>query len=902
MDGASDDLWEKASAAMEECELFYGSRNRKAICDRVERGSLMKRTLDAGSIFLAMLFFLSSPLMAGTLINSATDIGINSTTSGGDTYVLNPGDYTINTAFDMSGDTYKKVNVGSGVTLTADNSGNDSGLFALDTLLQNGGDVKATGGTNTSSYFRYGIAANNYSLSAGNIIAQGGNGGNATYDVGIYIGQSLVQSGGLIQATAGNSYAAHGIHAENTFRLTDGTLNAIGGAGTDAFGLYAATFTQDGGNITATSVKQTTNNNLAYGLQTANFIQNNGTITANGGTPDRSAGMNAATSFVQYGGTLSATAGDGLYSYGLVTPNLTQHTGKIEATGGVGASSYGISSAKVIQNAGEIIAAGGTGTEAYGIYGSETSTINGTLRMSRQGSAASFYVRNRLDVATAITLESSSILSPTIDFNNLAESGLLQVRSGDIEIESGARLLPELVNVSGFTPGTSITFIETLNGSINGTFANETGALGLTFGYKVSKVGGSSYLMEFLRLATPAQVLSRIAGRNTISLVSGLTQGLPAASGSSAVILDGLYSPLENFADINDMAAYALTLELGLTPHAFAGISPFILRQSDAVNLGFMRSLKGLGAAALQTASLSSGYALANPAGNAWSCSDTNSWHVWANPLYQQSSHIQTKSNEFHSAKERFGGITVGAARDFGKLTLGGQVHYLRGKYETALSDTDSDDFGILLGGRLHSLAPGGGFFNPWIEFSAGYAYGDYNQSRIDIMGGNNKSDPYTHLFSAGMALGNDFSFGCDKIVFSPQIGIDYAHIRNSGYSESNPGGLGLKVNRHIFNSLRPKVGVEIETRLSNKLAVRGRAFYRYETMDRNAVFNYGFIDAPTVSATIQGNKRDGSSGNIGAGLHYRATDKLSLSMDYDLMLEDRYISHQVNLGLGLSF
>ena len=813
--------------------------------------SLLSSVRDLGfGLILALL--LSLPV-AGTA-NAATDlnpIGTNAPLDGSGTYVLNPGDYYIPAGSPINilpSNHFKIDNAASSLTVT----GGTGVLFKLRDFTLGSGVVTVTGGSGIGAYGIHADGGTFSHIGSGLLTATGGNGGNANAIDTKY----FIHSGsGVITATGGSGINARGIYTGDTFTHSgSGLITATGGSGTRAYGIYTgATFTHSG----------------------------SGTITATGGSGNDAHGLYANNNFIHSGsGTITATGGSGNNAHGIYAFNTFTHSGS-----------------------GALTAIGGTGPGAYGLYAGTTMSIDGILNTARTGAAASVYVNNFGNVPTPLSFGSKAILSPTVDLSGASPSGLVQVRTGNVDIAPGAQLKPILKNTSALALGAKVdtVFMTADNGGFIGDFAAPNTA---TLAFSLSKAAagaGHDYVLGTTRFMTPAQAVGVYGTGNAGRLFSGLASGLAFAGGPTADFLNALYWGVDNL-QAHEVRGYSSAATRGLTPHDATRLPFLMQRQADAIRTDFEAQL---GALALpdqaQDDQTASGIVGAS-AGNA-SQAEGSPWRTWIKPIYQVSSRYEAGGPEFSNAKESFGGLGLGLARDFGPLLLGAEAYYLRGNTNSSTADIDSDTWGLLIGGRLHRLTTPGSLFNPVIDFSAGYAYSSFDQKRRDLVNYNNTSSPGAHLVQAGLALGNRFEFG-GRAALTPKIGVDYMHVWRNAYTESsnNPASLALRVDRCEYDSLRLKAGLEFEALITQKLSLTGRAYYRFETLDRNVNMRYAFTGAPTVSGRIAGYRHDPSSVDFGLGLSYRATDNFSMSVGYTMILQDKYQGSQINAMLEWRF
>ena len=752
-------------------------------------------------------------------------------------------------------------------------------------FTQSGGQIKATGGAGFASH---GIVvrniSSNYTQEAGSIEAVGGTFGGK----GIYVEGSFQQNNGVIKAQGGGIVGvngSYGIGVASAFTQNGGTIEALGGSSTEAHGLAlvgsAAQFTQNAGTINAFG-----GSNGAHGLA---FTQAN-------------------AQFNQTGGALSASGGSGNNAYGVNFANtglFTQSGGSVVATGGTGANAYGMNfsvGADYTQSAENMLEViGGSGANAYGINAAGTITINGRLQFSRTDTAASLYSTGIL------TLENGSTLAPVVDLSNANDNeaaGLIKHLGSNINLGGTVKLDPVFNNVSS----QSIRFIEDAS-AIGYTF-DYGGSLTLNAVAEVYSGDNKVYVLTLNRTSNPSDHLDgRAVGGNTLELIEAIENGGNPTNNEN---LDNFVDKLNSFGNVPDLVEYAVELNKNLTPHSAHRLVESSLRQNDVLIHHFFPRLREIRYPVAEQSKV--GYATATPVLVASlvpmiPALDTrpSSRRMWLTPVYYRSSHIRAISNDFQDGNEWFAGLSFGAGVDIDHtLMLGVEFSHLRGKYRSFRNENNSDTYSFTFGGRLdRDQFSSGHSYNPWLEVSAGYAYGDFDQERTVEDSFNTlhqvKSSPTVNLFSAGLTVGTDIRVN-NRLVVTPNLGVDYASIRTKAYSESGSSTLELSVAGETYKSLRPHMGLDAEVIATDNLKLIGRAKVRYETGDRNPVFRSEFVSTPGIRFYSRGDKRSAVSGNIGMAIRYQAAEHLELGASYDLGLEEGDKRHQFSLNASYAF
>lgn len=832
---------------------------------------------------------------------------------GSGTLVQNGGDIvatggTFNGAYGMSGGAL----IQNGGTLAAyGNSGFNVRGVSYTTVTQNSGGITATGSnyTATASSIATAFFATNLTQYGGSITASGGGG---DYSRGMSVNNVLTKSGtGSISATGGAGVSAFGLSAP-TLAMNGGTVDGYGGGGTDAYGVRTFDITQTGGEVYGKGGTGTG----AYGVHARDtYTISNGSLTGEGGAAAGSRGVYAGNLF-QNGGTVRGSGGAFASATGLyVADTLSQSSGTMFAQGGSGANAYGVETANYVQSGGEATAIGGSSATGYGLYVSGLFDLYGTLRLERPDrNAASVYV-----AGNGLTLRTGSVLVPVVDVSVLDATkgaGLISTGpAGSVTIESGATVSPWFADSRSLVRGviySDYVFIDTglLNGGsggppgtagvINGEFANSGG--GLTIEYTVRKSpDGSQYWISYERVMDIPDVLSLVPCENARRLL-GAFEDLYETRVADPLVT-GVIAAVDHSRDMGDLLRFTAHLGKTMTPQAYAKLTGTQLRTMELLQNSVFRQLDSLVERRRNhefVAATGSAQALASPA---WDGTPGQSrWHIWAEALYQQSSRFEKTCLEFDSAKEKLHGLSTGIARDSGMLALAASFGYVKGSYKANYSDTGVDNFGVTLAAKVHDLTPRGGWFNPWAGAAAGYAYADIDQRCLNFTRDAwKRSSPGAHMYRAALEAGNDFPLG-GGVVLTPILGVEYAHIRQGGYNEYDPAGNGLCVSGNGYDSLRPRAGLAVRYAVSDKLVLGADANYRYETLDRNAAFAYSRLSDPGVVLLARGEKRKRASGSFGARAEYRITPRASVSAEYDLILEDKYAANRFAVGFGLTF
>lgn len=779
---------------------------------------------------------------------------------------------------------------------------NSSGIrVTVGNFTQNGGSIYALGGDRQN----YGIwiSGGNFVQNQGFIEARGGTGQQA---YGIYNQASFIQNGGTVNAYGGAGNNASGILSFTAFAINAGIINAFGGSNFYANGIYASygTFAQNGGSVYATGgtvsgaygigagtfdltdgYLEAKGNDAGLGVgvyATYNFNQKGGSVLAQGSAnsdADYVSRAVYAAVYTQTGGILNAFGGTGDNARGIYANSFVQSAGQAAAAGGSAAGTYGLDTSALKQTGGTLTATGGTNATAYGIRVRDALTVsNARLILERQNNPASLYMGT---ASTQLLFGQGSVLSPVVDLsnpdNNTAIGKILIDSNAAVEISADARFLPIFKNTRVLTRSSSIAdlvFMEKTGGAIEGEF--NTTVSGFTLEYTISKqAGDTQYVLSVERKGEISDVVNRIPCRNTRVLMDNVDRNVTRNTAGAA--LDEIWTYLDNSQNVYDFESRAGYVGRTTTAQSATRLPLFFMRQTDAVQTGLTNHAQNL------------------------NYQNQNRWTTWAMPVYQAAASLTSGCADFDgNADEYFGGASAGAARNFEHSALVFETHLLSGKYESDTADTKLLNYGFTAGWHIFDLFKKGAF-NPWLTLSLGYSHADYTQKRKDFFWEWNKSSPQSNLIRGSFVMGSGFALN-DKITLTPQIGADYTHIRQSGYTETNPSAMGLKVQGSSFNSLRPKIGLTLNGPLTRKIKLGLNAFYRLETLDKYITLDSALVSSPHIEFETDGENRGRSSGSMGIYASYSFNSLLNLGFDYNLLLEDGYTANRAGLNLAFIF
>lgn len=627
-------------------------------------------------------------------IANLNDLRDNSTLTAQGYELIPEGEYIFIAPVDTGGSGL----VFNGYSLNVDATSMGATGLAVGTLqVAAPGSIEALGGSAASVY---GLSATSLIVSPNTYAQTVGRGGSGANAYGIDAG-SIVSGSGYMYGYGGAGTDAYGINAGSITMSGGAQMRGEGGgSGTvNSYGINAGTLSQSGYSILTASGGEGTN---AYGINAVSWTVSNPAVynSVNGGAGNDAAGVH--TGSLDFGGNyLYAFGGQGTDAAGIyVTGNATQTSGHIQADGGGAAGAHGMDAGTFTQQAGSLgtrstedyayglkvrgdyqLSAGATLTaeagyynHAYGVYVGGRLDLAGRVELHRESRlGTSIFV----DSGQTVSIRSSAVIAPVVHLTKDKDhdSGL---------IASGARVDPYFIEHRNMRVGDTYeeyVFIDTgllaggSAGNISGYFANESG--GLAIEYVLYKdVANGQYLISFGRVIETPDLINMVPCENARRLMA---------------LFDDLYDPddvlaarvmsrLDHAGDLSEL--YRISAHIGrtLTPTAYAKLTGTQLRTVELLHDSVFRRLDGL----------------------------HERWETWAEALHQRSSHFSARCAEFDTPKEKITGVSVGAGRDFGSLSVAGAFGYARGTYKSNYTDTGVDNFGVTLGAKLKEPVPPG--------------------------------------------------------------------------------------------------------------------------------------------------------------------------------------------------
>lgn len=183
----------------------------------------------------------------------------------------------------------------------------------------------------------------------------------------------------------------------------------------------------------------------------------------------------------------------------------------------------------------------------------------------------------------------------------------------------------------------------------------------------------------------------------------------------------------------------------------------------------------------------------------------------------------------------------------------------------------------------------------------AGHNWSDIDLKNLSYDYLAKSAKPDARTFTAEAEIGNSFQV-LANLSLSPKIGVEYAHVSQDGYTDSSLTAYIISVQKGTYQSLKPKIGFDINLQVTDRLSFNTSANYRYETMDKRSSFYTEAVNLPDIRFMAEGEKLHRASGRFGLGAMYRINDRAAVQFNYDLSISEKYMAHQINAGIRFAF
>ncbi|QVN14715.1 autotransporter domain-containing protein [Burkholderia sp. LAS2] len=754
-----------------------------------------------------------------------------------------------------------------------------------------------------------------------------------------FTGATSINAGTLALTGSGSVAASSGVVNNGTFDIsgttTGATINALTGSGTVALGSRTLTLANAAGTFGGT-INGTGGVTVGGGTQTLSAANAyTGTTTVNAGTLALTgAGSIAASSGVVDNGTLDISATTSGATINTLTGSGTVALGSRTLTLANAAGTFG----GTVSGSGGLTVAGGTQTlSGVNTYTGATTVNAGTLALSGAGrlasstavtlagpvaaldlsAAGSQTVAHLSGVAgsrvvlggSALTLSDDS--SQTFGGSLVGTGGLVKQGAGMLTLNGVSNAFSGTTTVAGGTLaiGDAANPAAVLGGNVvvnslgalrgHGTISgdvsssgvvapggsigtlsvggNYTQAAGGTLSIEVSpteasqlRVGGAATLGGTLAvLFDPGTYTAR---RYTVlSAANGVTGHFETVGTTTAgANLGALQSSV-------DYGANAVDLLLAEPTGPGTPAGPTIIaptRTSIYSALGTMALLQAQSASSTLLGRLAAPEDDASGSRNVWAVASGSSTKVGGT---SGAPGFLTHAYGFLAGGQgRLGDATVGAA--------GGYTH-------TALSEDTTGASGAIdtLRVALYGAQPIGA-----VNLSATLGYGlDFlSQKRPFGSAGTAEGDHLGHEFTAATQASLPMAAGGFR--FAPHVGLRYAYVRGSGFSEDGANGQNLHVGPDSARSLQPYVGVSLAKAFGDAVRpvdVQLRVGYAHEVLRDSRVVQVQSQDGTVFAAP--GTDLPRSFLTTGASVTLQAAKTTTVSLGLDATINTGHVSAQ---------
>ena len=636
------------------------------------------------------------------------------------------------------------------------------------------------------------------------------------------------------------------------------SLNVFGDISDRAFMMRNLTIGTNGGSIYASGGSGAS----AYGIHSGSVVtQNGGIIYASGGSGTRAYGI-YSDGVTQSGGSIYASGGSGAWAYGIHSDSaVTQNGGIIYASGGSGDNAYGIYSGRVTQNGGIIYASGGSGTRAYGIVTMQVISIGSTLTIAREGTAASISMRYDEFYDNHVSLEQNSTLKPIIDLSKLPDFASGHI-AAVLVVKDGVTLAPRLVNSYMLEPDDTTSFAAVPFASadytidsgfpfeynMNGSFDFITNTITMTYDATTDNQH-EIYYLSIVRELTPQEAfLAENAPENYTNLVENIYDTLTQSSNAASyTFLIKLLDDIDN----------SVTVEEAIASIDAAVSIPLAMNNWNVVaKRDFNNYLISLDA-------------------------KLNDLSNNVNKYWIDIPFIIGKIND--NPEMVFGAI-AGYAGALGEFSYAAQVNGSYGTIENGSILSKKLSFGILA--KAEYTFHINNLFNPKAGINIGYSYG--------VLGDNITSQ---NAFLIGLNVSNKFKV-FDMITIEPVIGINYIPIMFGEFTDGTD-----TVDKSIDTSLTADVKVNVGYAISESLVVNINGFVNIDLLlastFEDIINRSGELNAVLYELT-GGDSRFTFGG--GVNVSYKLPMDMSIDASYLIYVHKKDMSHQIKVGVNMSF
>ena len=192
-----------------------------------------------------------------------------------------------------------------------------------------------------------------------------------------------------------------------------------------------------------------------------------------------------------------------------------------------------------------------------------------------------------------------------------------------------------------------------------------------------------------------------------------------------------------------------------------------------------------------------------------------------------------------------------------------------------------------------------------YIDSSISYGLTKYDNTRRIVFPGLDRtanSSPHGSQFTTYAGAGYDLRK--NNWILTPKLSLQYIKLNIDSYTESNAGALNLDVDKQNTESLQGNIGASVSYVWQTDKAVimpNIRASYGYE-FSRNTQYVVSRLVQGSSPFSIETIPPDRNFMTLGAGITALTSRDMSVYINYDVQIGDRYVAHGVNAGVRVGF
>ncbi len=240
-------------------------------------------------------------------------------------------------------------------------------------------------------------------------------------------------------------------------------------------------------------------------------------------------------------------------------------------------------------------------------------------------------------------------------------------------------------------------------------------------------------------------------------------------------------------------------------------------------------------------------------------------------------------------------GFAIGCDACTGGFTLGLLTGYAKKNitFDTVTAGADADFYNFLVYSRLDGE-------DAYVDAGVGYTHGwnrGFRALRFGHIDRAATSDVDVDLVSAFARLG--YRCGTGLWTLTPTAGLRYTHAGVGSFDERGADALNLTVAGYGRDSLLSEFGAEVACGLAGTWRAEASAEWVHEYLDLDST-----IDAALGGGThrITGARVGADAARLGIGLAGNLSDRVTTHVRYDALLRNRYGSHALTAGAGITY